>query len=53
LAENYQGFNLLEIITRHVDRITFLTVEDEGVVLDMDTPEDYREICRRLEEEIL
>ena len=51
LAEIYQGFNLREIIGRHPDKVTLLPVEDEGVVLDMDTPEDYREICRRLEEE--
>ena len=48
LAEIYQGFNLREIITKHADRITYVAVEDEGVVLDMDTPEDYRQICRRL-----
>ena len=51
LADIYQGFNLREIIGRHPDKVTLLPVEDEGVVLDMDTPEDYREICRRLEEE--
>lgn len=51
LAEIYQGINLREIIGRHPEKVTLLPVEDEGVVLDMDTPEDYREICRRLEEE--
>jgi molybdenum cofactor cytidylyltransferase len=50
LAEIYQGFNLREIIGRHPDKVTLLPVADEGVVLEMDTPEDYREICRRLEE---
>jgi molybdenum cofactor cytidylyltransferase len=50
LADLYQGFNLREIIQRHADKTVYLAVEDEGVVLDMDTPEDYREICRRLEE---
>jgi molybdenum cofactor cytidylyltransferase len=49
LADIYQGFNLREIIGRHPDKITQLPVEDEGVVLDMDTPEDYRKICQRLE----
>ncbi len=53
LAEIYQGFNLREIIQRHADKTVYLAVEDEGVVMDMDTPEDYRKICRRLEEEIL
>jgi molybdenum cofactor cytidylyltransferase len=51
LAEIYQGFTLREIIGRHPNKVTLLPVADEGVVLDMDTPEDYREICRRLEEE--
>jgi molybdenum cofactor cytidylyltransferase len=51
LAEIYQGFTLREIIGRHPAKVTLLPVADEGVVLDMDTPEDYREICRRLEEE--
>jgi molybdenum cofactor cytidylyltransferase len=50
LAEIYQGFNLREIIGRHPDKVTFVPVADEGVVLEMDTPGDYREICRRLEE---
>jgi CTP:molybdopterin cytidylyltransferase MocA len=50
LAEIYQGFTLREIIGRHPDKVTLLPVADEGVVLEMDTPEDYREICRRLEE---
>jgi molybdenum cofactor cytidylyltransferase len=50
LAEIYQGFNLREIIGRHPDKVTLLPVDDEGVVLEMDTPEDYRKICRRLEE---
>ncbi len=50
LREIYQGHNLREIIGRHPESITLVPVADEGVVLDMDTPEDYREICRRLEE---
>ncbi len=50
LADIYQGFNLREIIGRHPDKVTLLPVEDEGVLLDMDTPQDYRKICQRLEE---
>jgi CTP:molybdopterin cytidylyltransferase MocA len=50
LAEIYQGFNLREIIGRHPDKVTLVPVADEGVVLEMDTPEEYREICRRVEE---
>lgn len=51
LAELYQGLNLREIIGRHPEKVALLPVEDEGVLQDMDTPEDYQEICRRLEEE--
>jgi molybdenum cofactor cytidylyltransferase len=50
LAEIYQGFNLREIIGRHPDKVKLVPVADEGVVLEMDTPEEYQEICRRLEE---
>lgn len=51
LMELYQGLNLREIIGRHPDKVTLLPVEDEGVILDMDTPADYQALCRRLEEE--
>ena len=50
LMEIYQGHTLREIIGGHPESITLVPVADEGVVLDMDKPEDYREICRRLEE---
>lgn len=50
LTETYQGFHLQEIISRHPDKVLLLPVADEGVVLEMDTPEDYQNICRRLEE---
>jgi molybdenum cofactor cytidylyltransferase len=50
LTDIFRGCNLREIIGRHPGSITLVPVADEGVVLDMDTPEDYREICRRLEE---
>ncbi|MBM4288106.1 MAG: nucleotidyltransferase family protein, partial [Deltaproteobacteria bacterium] len=50
LTEIYQGFNLREIIQRHPDTVTLLPVDDEGVVLEMDTPADYQKICQRLEE---
>ncbi len=50
LTDIFRGYNLREIIGRHPESITLVPVADEGVVLDMDTPEDYREICQRLEE---
>jgi CTP:molybdopterin cytidylyltransferase MocA len=51
LAEIQQGTNLREIIGRHPHKVMLLPVADEGVVLEMDTPEEYREICLRWEEE--
>ncbi len=50
LTEVYQGFNLRQIIERHPEQATLVPVADEGVVLDMDTPADYRKICQKLEE---
>jgi CTP:molybdopterin cytidylyltransferase MocA len=51
LAKIQQGTNLREIIGRHPHKVMLLPVADEGVVLEMDTPEEYREICRRWKEE--
>ncbi len=50
LQETYQGLHLQAIIQRHPERVVLLPVTDEGVVLEMDTPEEYQAICRRLEE---
>jgi len=49
LTAAYEGLNLHDIINRHPDRVLLLPVADEGVVLEMDTPAEYRELCRRLE----
>jgi CTP:molybdopterin cytidylyltransferase MocA len=38
---------LRDVIGRHRAKISLLDVEDEGVILDMDTPEDYRKIIER------
>ncbi len=50
LTETYQGRHLQEIIQRHPDKVVLLPVSDEGVVLEMDTPEDYQLLCQRLQE---
>ncbi len=42
--EIFQGVNLREIVNKDIGRIDFVAVDDEGIVLDMDTPEDYRMI---------
>jgi molybdenum cofactor cytidylyltransferase len=38
---------LRDVIVHHSAKITLLDVGDEGVILDMDTPEDYRKILER------
>jgi len=47
IDEVFDGLNLRDIINRDSSRIRFLNVDDEGVVLDMDTKEDYERICER------
>ena len=47
LEELGQVATLRDIIGRHHEKISFLTVDDEGIILDMDTPEDYRRILDR------
>ena len=39
--------SLRDVITRHPDKIVLLDVPDEGVVLDMDTEEDYQRLTSR------
>lgn len=38
---------LRDVIGRHHAKIFLLDVEDEGVILDLDTPEDYQKIKDR------
>jgi molybdenum cofactor cytidylyltransferase len=38
----FSGMNLRQIIAADPSRIEYVGVDDEGVVLDMDTEEDYR-----------
>jgi molybdenum cofactor cytidylyltransferase len=47
LEELGTGATLRDIIGHHHEKISFLIVDDEGVILDMDTPEDYRRILDR------
>lgn len=39
---------LRDLVRRDPSRIRYLTVEDPGVLEDMDTPEDYRRICAKV-----
>ncbi len=48
VREIYSGFTLSEIVRRDDKRVRYIPVPDEGVVLDMDTQEDYRMILIKL-----
>jgi len=48
--EIFEGATLREIVNRDNSRINFVEVSDEGILLDMDTPEDYKKIARRAAE---
>jgi molybdenum cofactor cytidylyltransferase len=37
-----------DLISRHADLVTYVTVSDPGVVRDIDTPEDYQELIGEL-----
>lgn len=45
-AELETGGTLRDVISRHQDRVHLVEVSDRGVLLDMDTPEDYDEFER-------
>jgi CTP:molybdopterin cytidylyltransferase MocA len=47
IAEVFQGLTLRDIIQKDPDRIRLVEVPDEGIILDMDTMEDYRKISGR------
>jgi molybdenum cofactor cytidylyltransferase len=40
---------LRDLVRREPNRIRFLGVDDPGVLIDMDTPEDYHRICNMIE----
>ncbi|MGD1075052.1 MAG: nucleotidyltransferase family protein [Thermodesulfovibrionales bacterium] len=44
LEELYTGLNLRDILKRDPDRVKYIHVIDEGVILDMDTAKDYEKI---------
>jgi CTP:molybdopterin cytidylyltransferase MocA len=48
IDEVFVGLTLREIINRDSSRIKFLDVDDEGVILDMDTKEDYERILKKM-----
>jgi CTP:molybdopterin cytidylyltransferase MocA len=48
VEEVFFGDNLRDIISRDFGRVRIIEVGDEGVVLDMDTREDYENIVQKL-----
>jgi len=47
IQEIFEASSLRDIIAAHSEMIVYENTEDEGVVLDMDTPEDYERIQRK------
>ncbi len=49
LDEIFSGVTLRDIVRKDPARVRLVPVQDEGVVLDMDTPEDYAAILKHYE----
>ena len=49
LNELTGGLILRDLVQRNPERIRCLDVDDPGVLIDMDTPEDYHRICGMFE----
>lgn len=47
LDELSSGNTLRDIITSHPERVQHFETQDEGVILDMDTPDDYQRVIDR------
>jgi molybdenum cofactor cytidylyltransferase len=47
IQDIFSGKTLREVITAHAGSVRTIDVGDEGVVLDLDTPEDYERIRER------
>lgn len=47
LQEIFSGITLRDIVRKDERRVQVIDVSDEGVVLDMDTPEDYERVLKR------
>jgi len=48
IEEIFEGGTLRDIIDKNRSRLRFLDVQDEGVILDMDTKEDYERILKKI-----
>lgn len=48
IEEIFTGINLRDILRRNPNRVEYVAVADEGIILDMDTAEDYQRIHEKL-----
>jgi CTP:molybdopterin cytidylyltransferase MocA len=48
IEEIFEGGILRDIIDKNRSRLKFLNVQDEGVILDMDTKEDYDKVLKKI-----
>jgi len=48
IEEIFNGGTLRDIIDKNRSRLRFLDVQDEGVILDMDTKEDYDKVLKKI-----
>jgi CTP:molybdopterin cytidylyltransferase MocA len=48
IHEIFSGVTLRDIIRKDAQRVRTAVVDDEGVVLDMDTEEDYRIMVEKI-----
>jgi molybdenum cofactor cytidylyltransferase len=44
LEDIYSGGTLRDIINRYPERVSLVPVKDEGVIIDIDTMEEYRKV---------
>ena len=49
LEEMYAGLTMRDIIQRNYERVTLVALDDEGILLDMDTVQDYARLRARVE----
>jgi molybdenum cofactor cytidylyltransferase len=45
LEELHENMTLRDLVRCDPDRLRFIEVNDPGILIDMDTPEDYRRLC--------
>jgi len=48
IEEIFEAGTLRDIIDKNGSRLKFLKVQDEGVILDMDTKEDYDKVLKKI-----